>query len=102
MAFCGRLAIGLPMNWSVPERGGLPTRRRTPSCPTLRRRFHFHAARPWKATYVAVTAATPPYFSTGRSTRSNSAAWRVKPRSVGCEPSTVASPSSPSRLAPSR
>jgi len=26
MASCGRLAIGLPMNWPVPERGGLPTR----------------------------------------------------------------------------
>lgn len=43
-----------------------------------------------------------PYSSTGRSTRSNSAAWRMKPRSVGCEPSTVPSPSSPSRLAPSK
>ena len=42
------------------------------------------------------------YLSTGRSTRSNSAACLVKPRSVGCEPSTVPSPSSPSRLAPSR
>jgi hypothetical protein len=56
---------------------------------------------PWPADVPTGRSRTP-YFSTGRSTRSNSAAWRVKPRSVGCEPSTVPSPSSPSRLAPSR
>eukprot|EP00456_Euglypha_rotunda_P053579 TRINITY_DN43263_c0_g1_i1.p1 TRINITY_DN43263_c0_g1~~TRINITY_DN43263_c0_g1_i1.p1 ORF type:complete len:117 (-),score=12.88 TRINITY_DN43263_c0_g1_i1:10-360(-) len=29
-------------------------------------------------------------------TRANAAAWRMNPRSVGCDPSIVASPSSPS------
>ena len=38
MASCGRLAIGLPMNRPVPERGGLPTRRRLPTCPTQRQK----------------------------------------------------------------
>ena len=34
--------------------------------------------------------------------RSKASAWRAKPRSVGCEPSTVSSPSLPRSVAPSR
>src|ERR1700677_3130559 len=37
-----RLATHKP----TPQRGGLPTRRRMPSCPTKSRRFHFHVAHP--------------------------------------------------------
>src|SRR5262249_53318654 len=41
-------------------------------------------------------------FTSGPSTFSNSSAWRTNPRSVGCEPSTVPSPSSPINWSPGR
>ncbi len=51
-----------------------------------------------------LTAINPPGqfldVSSGPSTRAKTSAWRRKPRSFGCEPSVVPSPSSPSKWSP--
>jgi hypothetical protein len=43
---CGRLSLGLA-GCVQPPAGGLPTRRRMPSCPTCEQ-FHFQVAHPWR------------------------------------------------------
>jgi len=50
MASCGRLVIGLPMLVA----GGLPTRRKKPSCATERRQSHFYVAHPRLAISAAM------------------------------------------------